>query len=205
MAARRFRGAHGTNSGTGCRQGVTFLRRCGGSTFQSGMVMAFGRWNSPGVTLSQSWSRRFMPTPTATGRANLRSTPCAQRESAAGATTGCSILTSKPTSTVLIGPICHCKSAEEAPEPWRALVDRFTACQLVLHPEKTKIVYCRDANRRGDFPRHCVRLSGFSVSSPEDDVEEGREAHLRAQLSTCGQSDGFKACGMISRAPFLRR
>jgi len=22
----------------------------------------------------------------------------------------------------------------------------------VLHPEKTKIVYCKDANRRGDFP-----------------------------------------------------
>ena len=32
------------NSGIDCRQGVTFLRRCGGSKFQSGMVGAFGRW-----------------------------------------------------------------------------------------------------------------------------------------------------------------
>jgi retron-type reverse transcriptase len=45
----------------------------------------------------------FIPTPTATGPANLRSTPCAQRESAAGATTGCLIWTLRPTSTVLIG------------------------------------------------------------------------------------------------------
>src|ERR1700730_12797267 len=46
--------------------------------------------------------------------------------------------------------ICHCKSAEEARALWSALQDRFAACKLVLHPEKTKIVYCKDANRRGD-------------------------------------------------------
>src|SRR4051812_18732972 len=34
---------------------------------------------------------------------------------------------------------------------YEALADRFAACKLVLHPEKTKIVYCKDANRRGDF------------------------------------------------------
>ena len=28
----------------------------------------------------------------------------------------------------------------------------LSACKLVLHPEKTKIVYCKDANRRCDFP-----------------------------------------------------
>jgi hypothetical protein len=51
---------------------------------------------SPDVTWSRSWSRCFMSTPTDTGPANLRSTPCAQRESAAGATTGCSISTFRP-------------------------------------------------------------------------------------------------------------
>ena len=33
-----------------------------------------------------------------------------------------------------------------------ALAVRFADCKLVLHPEKTKIVYCKDANRRGDYP-----------------------------------------------------
>ena len=42
--------------------------------------------------------------------------------------------------------ICHCSSVEEARELWRASTDRLVACKLVLHPEKTKIVYCKDAN-----------------------------------------------------------
>jgi RNA-directed DNA polymerase len=58
--------------------------------------------------------------------------------------------------------ICHCGSVEEARELWRALADRFAACQLVLHPEKTKIVYCKDANRRGDFPVIAFDFLGFS-------------------------------------------
>src|SRR3984893_8791990 len=58
--------------------------------------------------------------------------------------------------------ICHCKSAEEARALWSALQDRFAACKLVLHPEKTKIVYCKDANRRGDFPNQSFDFLGFS-------------------------------------------
>src|SRR5262249_12491181 len=58
--------------------------------------------------------------------------------------------------------ICHCKSAEEARALWSALQDRFAACKLVLHPEKTKIVYCKDANRRGDFPNQSFDFLGFT-------------------------------------------
>src|SRR5262245_54141447 len=36
--------------------------------------------------------------------------------------------------------ICHCKSAEEARALWRAIADRFAACKLVLHPQKTKCI-----------------------------------------------------------------
>ena len=59
--------------------------------------------------------------------------------------------------------ICHCKSADEARALWSALVGRLTACKLALHPEKTKIVYCKDANRRGDFPNQSFDFLGFSV------------------------------------------
>ena len=57
--------------------------------------------------------------------------------------------------------ICHCKSAEEARALWSAIADRFAACKLVLHPQKTKIVYCKDANRRGDFPDIHFDFLGF--------------------------------------------
>ena len=58
--------------------------------------------------------------------------------------------------------ICHCRSAEEAQALWKALVDRFAVCKLVLHPEKTKIVYCKDVNRRGDHPNQAVDFLGFT-------------------------------------------
>ena len=57
--------------------------------------------------------------------------------------------------------ICHCKSAEEARALWGAIADRFAVCKLVLHPEKTKIVYCKDANRKGDFPDIRFDFLGF--------------------------------------------
>ena len=58
--------------------------------------------------------------------------------------------------------ICHCKSADEAQALWGAIADRFAACKLVLHPEKTKIVYCKDANRRGEFQNQSFDFLGFS-------------------------------------------
>src|SRR5258706_5043370 len=57
--------------------------------------------------------------------------------------------------------ICHCKSAEEARALWSALADRFATCKLALHPEKTRIVYCKDANRRGGFPAMSFDFLGF--------------------------------------------
>ena len=57
--------------------------------------------------------------------------------------------------------ICHCRSAEEARVLWSALGERLAACKLVLHPVKTKIVYCKDTNRRGDFPVIAFDFLGF--------------------------------------------
>ena len=57
--------------------------------------------------------------------------------------------------------ICHCKSIEEARALWGAIADRFTVCKLVLHPQKTKVVYCKDVNRQGDFPNIHFDFLGF--------------------------------------------
>ena len=46
--------------------------------------------------------------------------------------------------------VIHCRSKEEAEMLLRALESRFKECSLELHPEKTKIVYCKDASRKDD-------------------------------------------------------
>ena len=58
--------------------------------------------------------------------------------------------------------ICHCRSEEEARKLWNTLEGRFRACRLVLHPTKTKLVYCKDTNRRGDFPVQSFDFLGYA-------------------------------------------
>ena len=44
--------------------------------------------------------------------------------------------------------VCHCRTERQAEHLKTALERRFGECGLLLHPEKTKVVYCRDSNRR---------------------------------------------------------
>jgi group II intron reverse transcriptase/maturase len=69
--------------------------------------------------------------------------------------------------------ICHCKSAKEARALWSALQDRLAACKLVLNPEKTKLVYCKDYNRRGDFPNQSFDFLGY-MFRPRKAIWHGR-------------------------------
>jgi len=56
----------------------------------------------------------------------------------------------------------HCRSGEEAQALWNALEVRLAACRLVLHPQKTRLVYCKDTNRRGDFPNQSFDFLGYA-------------------------------------------
>jgi len=46
--------------------------------------------------------------------------------------------------------IIHCKTEAEAKGLLQQVKQRVEKCKLQLHPEKTKIVYCKDANRNDD-------------------------------------------------------
>jgi group II intron reverse transcriptase/maturase len=58
--------------------------------------------------------------------------------------------------------ICHCRSEAQANSLRRALEVRLGACKLELHPDKTKIVYCQDANRRGNYPEQRFDFLGYT-------------------------------------------
>jgi retron-type reverse transcriptase len=59
--------------------------------------------------------------------------------------------------------ICHCRSEEEARTLRASLEKRLAQCALTLHPDKTKVVYCKDDDRRGDYPDHKFDFLGYSV------------------------------------------
>ncbi len=60
--------------------------------------------------------------------------------------------------------ICHCRSEVQARGLHQALEARFAECALRLHPEKTKIVYCKDANRPGTYPEQSFDFLGYHLS-----------------------------------------
>ena len=47
--------------------------------------------------------------------------------------------------------IAHCRTETEAWTLWRSIEGRMAECGLELHPQKTKIVYCKDDDRPGRY------------------------------------------------------
>jgi RNA-directed DNA polymerase len=58
--------------------------------------------------------------------------------------------------------ICHCRSETEARSLRQTLEARFATCKLQLHPQKTRVVYCKDENRRGSYPERQFDFLGYT-------------------------------------------
>jgi group II intron reverse transcriptase/maturase len=58
--------------------------------------------------------------------------------------------------------VCHCKSQIEAEKLQVELSKRMKECKLELHPDKTKIVYCKDDKRRGEYDNTNFDFLGFT-------------------------------------------
>jgi RNA-directed DNA polymerase len=57
--------------------------------------------------------------------------------------------------------IAHCKTEKEAHQLLADLKQRFANCGLELHPEKTKIIYCKDGNRAGTYHNTKFTFLGY--------------------------------------------
>jgi RNA-directed DNA polymerase len=58
--------------------------------------------------------------------------------------------------------IVHGRTEVEAQEVRAALAARLWDCGRELHPEKTKIVYCKDDDRRGTYPNEKFDFLGYT-------------------------------------------
>ncbi|MBK3520035.1 group II intron reverse transcriptase/maturase [Carboxylicivirga marina] len=58
--------------------------------------------------------------------------------------------------------IIHCKNKEQAEYLLRQLNARMKLCGLELHPDKTKVVYCKDRRRRGKYEIVKFDFLGYS-------------------------------------------
>ena len=58
--------------------------------------------------------------------------------------------------------LCHCDTERQARILKGELEKRFTECGLELHPDKTRIVYCKDDDRRGTYPHEKFDFLGYT-------------------------------------------
>ena len=58
--------------------------------------------------------------------------------------------------------VVHCRSKRQAESVLVAIRERLLRCGLELHPTKTRIVYCKDSDRRGTHEHVSFDFLGFS-------------------------------------------
>jgi RNA-directed DNA polymerase len=57
--------------------------------------------------------------------------------------------------------LVHCRTGQEAEALKAELQARLAECHLEMHPTKTKVVYCKDGKRRGQYPNVKFDFLGY--------------------------------------------
>ncbi len=70
--------------------------------------------------------------------------------------------------------VVHCFSEEEARQILEKIRERLKICKLDLHPVKTKIVYCKQFNRRRKYPNVSFDFLGFSFKPRKSKSKDGK-------------------------------
>ncbi len=70
--------------------------------------------------------------------------------------------------------VVHARSQSEAEYLKVAIGDRMRECKLELHPEKTKIAYCKQWNRRGNYSTATFDFLGYEFR-PREAVNRNKE------------------------------
>ena len=70
--------------------------------------------------------------------------------------------------------VIHCKSQAQATFLLREIKTRLNDCKLKCHPEKTKLVYCKDDDRMGDYPQTNFTFLGYTIQPRLVKSRQGR-------------------------------
>jgi RNA-directed DNA polymerase len=70
--------------------------------------------------------------------------------------------------------VVHCVTERQARQVWAALAERMADVGLRLHPDKTKIVYCKDSRRRGSFADTSFKFLGYTFGPRKARYPDGK-------------------------------
>jgi RNA-directed DNA polymerase len=70
--------------------------------------------------------------------------------------------------------VVHCATERQAREVLAALAERMEEVGLRLHPDKTKIVYCKDSRRRGSYEHTAFTFLGYTFRPRKARYPDGK-------------------------------
>ncbi|HEY1626977.1 MAG TPA: group II intron reverse transcriptase/maturase [Streptosporangiaceae bacterium] len=70
--------------------------------------------------------------------------------------------------------VVHCVTERQARQVWAALAARMEEVGLRLHPDKTKLVYCKDSRRRGSFESTSFKFLGYTFAPRKARYPDGK-------------------------------
>ena len=68
----------------------------------------------------------------------------------------------KPFARYADDGVIHCRTLEDAEKLLESLKGRLKECGLEVHPDKTRIVYCKDDKRKGKYPERKFDFLGYT-------------------------------------------
>ena len=97
----------------------------------------------------------------------------------------------------------HCKSRLRAEEVQAGIAARMKEVGLRLHPDKTRIVYCKDSSRRGEHEHTSFVFLGFAFRAREA-INSKNGVHFTS-FSPAISPEALKAKGADLRAMRIHR
>jgi RNA-directed DNA polymerase len=70
--------------------------------------------------------------------------------------------------------VVHCATERQARQVWAALSERMESVGLRLHPDKTRIVYCKDRKRRLDYESTSFTFLGYTFRPRKAPTWDGK-------------------------------
>lgn len=98
--------------------------------------------------------------------------------------------------------LVHCQTEQQALTIRDSLKCRLEECKLELHPEKTRIVYCKDANRKGNYPNTKMDFLGYTFR-PRD-VKNSKTKAMFVSFTAAVSIKALKAMRAKTRKSNLR-
>jgi RNA-directed DNA polymerase len=98
--------------------------------------------------------------------------------------------------------VVHCTSEEQARQVRDALARRLADVGLKLHPDKTRIVYCKDADRRSSYEHTAFTFLGYTFRPR---LAKSRHGHHFVSFLPAVSKDAVKAMSREIRSWHLAR